>query len=264
MTQTKAASGAPAVTRAASILDLLAAEESVMTLADIARGIDAAKSSTLSVCTALEAARLIERTESGYRLGRRLVELGGAYLQQADVVSEFYHGCASSPVLSRELLQMAVLDGTHVLYLARHEGHAPLRLSASIGDRFPASITAIGNALLSKLDDAVIRDRYRDPSDFPQWTSQSVSTVEGLLAKVRATRERGYALDEGETNPAVYGIAVPVRPRTSSDNWFGIGASLFQHEDPAYLESVTQELLKLAASLDNPLLLNTPNDEKNA
>ena len=52
-------------------------------------------------------------------------------------------GGAQEPVIQGELAQIAALDGTKVLYLGRHEGRAPLRLSATIGDRFPASITAV-------------------------------------------------------------------------------------------------------------------------
>ena len=127
-----------------------------MPLGDIARGIGAAKSSTSNLCQVLEDGRMIVRTPTGYLLGRRTVELGGAYIAQFNQMREFYDFCDAAPLLGHEVVQIAMLDGTDVLYLARHEGRAPMRLSASIGSRFPAAPTAVGNALLTTLTDAEI------------------------------------------------------------------------------------------------------------
>ena len=249
-------SGAPAVTRAAAILNLLASEGIALNLTDISRELGLAKSSTFNLCSALEEAGLISRRDTSYVLGRKIVELGGAYLRSFDVVREFYRHCSESPVLSHELLQLAVRDGTSGLDVARHEGRAPLRLSATIGDRFPASTTAVGNILLAQLDPAVVADRFRD-GNLPQWTERSVSTVAWLLAKLEATRERGYSLDDGETNPAVTGVAMLVRPRSSAEEPFALGASLFMADDlEGRLEAVIPELRRVAHELSNPMLMN--------
>ena len=117
---------APAVSRALHILTLLEqAQGEPMPLGDIAQGIGAAKSSTFNLCQVLEDGRMISRTATGYVLGRRTVELGGAYIARFNQIREFYDYCTASPLLSHEVLQIAMLDGTEVLYLARHEGHAP-------------------------------------------------------------------------------------------------------------------------------------------
>ncbi|WP_240645712.1 IclR family transcriptional regulator [Georgenia sp. SYP-B2076] len=256
MTDPAQNSPAPAVTRAAALLDVLAESGVAMGLTEIARALGLAKSSTLNLCLALEQAGLVVRREDGYVLGRKLVALGGAYLRGFDLVREFYRACAASPVLSRELLQIAVLDGTHVLYLARNEGRAPLRLSATIGDRFPAAITAVGNALLAQLDDAVVRDRFRDPATLPRWTDSSVASLDGLLAKLGATRERGYAVDDGETHPSVYGLAVVVPARSASEDPYALGASLMTAQaTPQYREQVLAHLLQARESLTNPMLI---------
>lgn len=252
----KLANPAPAVTRAAAILDVLAGAGTELTLTDISRSLDIAKSSTSNLCNALEEAGLIQRRESGnYVLGRKVVQLGGAYLRSFDIVREFYRLCSASDILAHELTQLAVLDGTHVLYLARHEGHAPLRLSASIGDRFPASITAVGNILLAQLPPAIVAERFRAPGSFPHWTENSVTTVAALQEKLAAARERGYSLDIGETNAAVVGLAVLVRPRTSAEEPMGLGVSLFNVEDlESRVAEIVGELRKIADGLSNPML----------
>ena len=220
-------SPAPAVTRAAGILTLLA-DRGPLGLADIARALGLAKSSTLNLCLALEQADLVRKTDNVYALGRATVRLGGAFVREFDLVREFYRVCAESPALHHELLQVAMLDGAEVLYLARHEGRAPLRFSASNGDRFPASVTAVGAALLALLDPAEVSDRFADPATLPRWTERSVSTVADLQRKLDATRGRGYAVDDGETHPGVLGLAVALPPRSPAEQPLALGASLLR------------------------------------
>jgi DNA-binding IclR family transcriptional regulator len=217
---------APAVSRAVRILSLLADSRGVpRPLTEIARALGAAKSSTSNVCAVLADAGLIQRRDTGYVLGRRTVELGGAYLAGFDQVREFYRICARSPVLGRELVQIAVLDGTDVLYLARHEGRAPLRLTAGIGDRFPAALTAVGNALLAALPPEEVDARYAGAPGIPRLTDRSTQTLEALRAKLEATRARGHALDEGEVFPNVVGLALTVPARHSGEQTLAIGVS---------------------------------------
>src|SRR5947209_1523122 len=81
---------APAVTRAAAILDALAEQPAAATpLSDLARRLGLPKSSVANICAALVDAGLVRRAGAGFTLGRRLAELGGAYLATVDQVQEF-------------------------------------------------------------------------------------------------------------------------------------------------------------------------------
>lgn len=248
---------APAVTRSIKILGLLAdAHGQPLALSDIARAIGAAKSSTSNLCVVLEEHGLIQRRDGGFILGRRTVELGGAYIASFDQVREFYRLCLESPTLGHELVQIAVLDGTEVLYLARHEGRAPLRLSASIGDRFPAASTAVGNALLSQLPPEEVARRFDSPRAFPQRTEKSTATLAQLQRKLELARERGYAIDDGEVHPGVYGIAMVIPPRASGEPALAVGASLIESPVKDGLrEAIVEELRNLIANLSNPLMV---------
>ena len=138
-------SPAPAVTRAAAVLDVLAASPSGRaTLSDLARALGIPKSSTSNLLQALEDARLITRQGSDFSLGRKLVELGAAYLSRRDEVQEFYRFCEEAPTLSRETVRIAMLDGDQVIYLARYEGHPAVRLTSSIGDKMRWAKTSMG------------------------------------------------------------------------------------------------------------------------
>ncbi|HSU34456.1 MAG TPA: IclR family transcriptional regulator [Propionibacteriaceae bacterium] len=247
---------APAVSRALHILTLLEqADGQPLPLANIARGIGAAKSSTSNLCQVLEDGRMIARTATGYVLGRRTVELGGSFIARFNQIREFYNYCASAPLLGHEVVQIAMLEGTDVLYLARHEGRAPMRLSASIGSRFPAAPTAVGNALLTLLTDVEIAARFAGPQAFPRRTEHSVQTLDALLRKVRLARSRGYAVDDNEVHPGVYGVAVVLPPWASGEQSLAIGASLMAVQaSEQFVTSIVEELHLAVDQLSNPLL----------
>lgn len=248
-------SPAPAVSRALRILALLErADGTPLALGDLARGIDAAKSSTSNLCQALEEGGMIVRTNGGYLLGRRTVELGGAYIAQFNQMREFYTFCAEAELLSHEVVQIAMLHGTEAVYLARHEGRAPMRLTASIGSRFPAAPTAVGNALLTTLTDQEIGARFSGPQHFPQLTERSVRTVPALLAKIRAARARGYAVDDNEVHPGIFGVALVLPPWSSGDQPLAIGTSLMASTvTDDVVAAVVAELREAVDRLGNPL-----------
>ena len=247
---------APAVSRAVRILDILGAAAEAVTLSELARALGAAKSSTLNVCGALEEGGLIRRTEVGYQLGRRVVELGGDYLRSFDPVLEFYRACAESEVLSAERCQLAVLEGSHVLYLATHVGRAPFRFSAGIGSKYPASITAVGVALLSQLPDQEITARFADDATRPSFTKRSVTSLAELRRKLAETRERGYSIDHGEVYPGLAGAAVVVPPQSSGEVPIALGASLVESRaSDSALHVVVDALRAVAARMSNPMNL---------
>ena len=104
-------------------------------------------------------------------------------------------------------------DGAQVLYLAVYEGRQRFPMSASVGDRYPASVTAVGTALLSELTPTQIAELYWDTSNLVGFTKKSTSTLAELQEKLERTRERGYAVDEGEVHPTVLGLAIPIPGR---------------------------------------------------
>jgi DNA-binding IclR family transcriptional regulator len=201
----------PAITRAVAILDALSdADADGLTVTELARILKLAKSSTANICASLEATRLISRSGHRYTLGRKLVELGGRYLSSLDQVQVFADGCRRSEHVCHETARLAVLDGTDVVYLARYDGTQPLRLTANVGDRLPASVTATGKAMLATLPTAEVQRRYAGAEALPVFTDRSIPTVGQLLDELAVTRARGYAIDDEEATPGVCCVSVPV------------------------------------------------------
>jgi len=95
---------APAVTRAGAILDVLAeAAGDAPGPSELARRLGLPKSSIANICNALADIGLVRRVGTGFALGRKLAELGGAYLASVDQVQEFYEACRALETGAEEI-----------------------------------------------------------------------------------------------------------------------------------------------------------------
>jgi IclR family transcriptional regulator, blcABC operon repressor len=246
---------APAVTRAAAILDALAEQPGAPTpLSDLARRLGLPKSSVANICAALVDAGLVRRAGAGFTLGRRLAELGGAYLATVDQVQEFYELAEQLPVVSQETTQLALLDGLEVTYLARHDGRQAIRLSSEIGRRLPASCTALGKATLAALEPADLAERLRGVEALPALTRNSHRRVADLLDDLDEARRRGYAIDNEETADGIICLGVAI-PRRSGADQYGVSVTLLKaRADAARIDALAADLKRLARLLANPLV----------
>jgi DNA-binding IclR family transcriptional regulator len=245
---------APAVTRAAAILDLLAENRGASAgPSELARRLGLPKSSIANVCGALADAGLVRRVGTGFALGRKLAELGGAYLTSVDLVQEFYDACRELETGSEETVQLAVLDGTQMTYLARHDGRQPVRLTSQIGRRLPASVTATGKAALASLDSDEVARRF-DGVELPQLTRRSLPNVDALLADLQVVRARGYAMDDEETVEGVvcFGVAVP--GRSPGEGPYAASITLLKARATFdRVPALIADLHRLSARLSDPL-----------
>ena len=204
----------PAVTRAGAILEILAESGGVPAgPSELARRLGLPKSSIANICNALADIGLVRRIGTGFALGRKLAELGGAYLAAVDPVQEFYEAARLLPTGSEETVQLAVLDGVEMTYLARHDGQQPVRLTSQIGRRLPATVTATGKAALASLDPRELERRLAGLGDLPVLTARSHRSLDSLRADLIEVRRRGYAIDDEETVEGVvcFGVMIPGR-----------------------------------------------------
>jgi len=247
---------APAVTRAAFVLDELAeAGGEALGPSELARRLGLPKSSIANICGALADAGLVRRISTGFALGRRLAELGGAYLASVDQVQEFYEASRSLPAGSEETVQFAVLDGLEVTYLARHDGRQPVQLSSGIGRRLPAVSTATGKAALASLPDGDLERRLAGVTTLPRATRKAHATVDELMADIIEIRRRGYAIDDEQTMEGVvcYGVMVPSRQPGGEGPCAASITLLKVRATAERVPALIADLQRLAAELSDPI-----------
>jgi len=240
---------APAVVRAVRILSYLAGHATAQRLTAIAGAIGIPVSSTAAICNALEAERMIVRRNEGYVLGPLNVELAQRFLSQLQPLSAFADVVADHKALRHETVQIALLDGFDMLYVARRDSDQPFLISSAVGKRLPANCTAVGKASLALLEPA----QRRIPKSLPAMTDRSIIDIKGLQAAIDEAGERGYAVDDEETSPGV--ICFGVARKTPRQEIYGISATLLKSRvTPELQETIVRDLTATADALFPPPL----------
>jgi IclR family transcriptional regulator, blcABC operon repressor len=196
-----------AVTRIGAILDFVTSQSSPVTLGQIHSGVAVPRSSLHVLCRSLALEGFLERTPDGrFTGGVRLVRLASRQLQNLDLARAFITVVDGEPPVAHTI-QLAVLHGADVIYLARKDGTANLSLPSITGRSLPASTTAVGKAMLATLSDDAVRALFVDDRLLVPLTDRSHRTLATLLADLAEIRTRGYAIDDGETQTGILGIA---------------------------------------------------------
>ncbi|QNN53918.1 IclR family transcriptional regulator [Nocardioides mesophilus] len=144
----------------------------------------------------------------------RKYSLGAATLRLGDAAHQTLAHTAR-PFLTRlvedtgETANLSILEGDDVVYVAQVSSPHTLRMFAEVGRHVSPHSTASGKVLLAGLSPeraaSVVR---RLP--LPRLTETTITDPAELLAEVDQTRERGWAVDEGEQERGVRCVAVPV------------------------------------------------------
>lgn len=107
---------------------------------------------------------------------------------------------------------MAVLSGHDILYIAHVSTMRQVRLSASVGTRFPAHATSLGKVLLAFQGEEAIETYLRD-ADLRRFTERTVTSREELRARLQRVRMNGYDSAIDELDYGIVSVAVPVFDR---------------------------------------------------
>ncbi|HEY8425745.1 MAG TPA: IclR family transcriptional regulator [Limnochordales bacterium] len=197
------------VERAVRLLDVLARHDAG--ISDLARATGLHKATVHRLIKTLLRLGLVELAPDGvrYRLGLRLLELGGRVLARLDVREVARPYLADLRDRTRLTVHMAVLDGTDVVYVEKLDSPANLRMASFVGTRSPAYCTALGKAILAVLPEQE-REAILQRTRLLPRTPQTITTVEALRQDLAATRARGFAVDNVENEEGIRCVGAPV------------------------------------------------------
>ena len=141
-----------ATSRVLDILEMLSSSNSGYTLTEIAKQINAPKSSIFPIIHTLEERHYISLEEhSGkYRIGISAFAVGSTYFNSESILNHIENAMNELVSVCDETCSMGVLNGGNVLYVAKIDSPQSLRLVTHVGKKIPANCTALGKALLSR------------------------------------------------------------------------------------------------------------------
>ncbi|MGW3949505.1 IclR family transcriptional regulator [Streptomyces sp. NPDC004752] len=193
---------------------LLAAFESGavrLRLSELSRRSGVPKASAYRLAQELVQWGLLDRQEETYQLGMRLFQLGQRVPASAVLRSVARPLLTDLFTRTRATIHLAVLDGTHVLFLEKIAGGANVHTHSQLGGRLPASCTATGKVLLALCPDGHRHiGRLAAGADLPTLTDRSVKSAGALDRQLIAVRRQGFAHEVGEVRTGYASLAVPV------------------------------------------------------
>jgi len=120
-----------------------------------------------------------------------------AYVRHDHLMAAFRRESAVFVQRYNEVVQMAVLEGRYVVYIAREDAARPVRLVSDLGSRLPAHCCALGKALLAGLDDATLTSLL--PVNLEAVTEHTLPRRDDVLRALAATRASGLATEREES-----------------------------------------------------------------
>ncbi len=245
-------SKAPAISRAAAILRLLGKSDAPLGLQTIARTLDLVPSTCLYVLRALVAEELVafDADTKRYSLEAGVLTLARHWLRRdqfTDLVQPWLDRVSHS--FDVTMLGVHIVGLDHIIVVATAQSGNNFQISAQIGSRFPALISATGRciAAFGDFSEQELRARFEtlrwdEPPTFAEWQKQ-----------VEQTLKQGFAVDAGNYISGVTVLAAPVwKTRDKLSHALvaiGIGSALKR----SGLAPLQKALLSAAQNLSNQL-----------
>ena len=202
----------PAATRTLRVLRFLAAQPAPVPLERIARTVGMPRSSAYHLLAAMVEEGFVVHLpdERRYGLGVAAFEVGSGYARQEPLQRLARRPLAALVDETGESAHLAVMHGRDVLYVLEERAPGRPPLVTDVGVRLPAHLTASGRAMLAALPAAQVRALYPDRAAFVQRHGTGPSSLSGLRALLAETRQRGWAVEDGEVTPGLASVAAVV------------------------------------------------------
>jgi DNA-binding IclR family transcriptional regulator len=152
----------------------------------------------------------LERGEDGrYRIGLRLWEVGALAPRSLGLRESAMPFVEDLYEVTRQNVQLAVLDGTEVVYVERISGRGAVNVITRVGGRLPLHATGAGLALLANAGPQLQEQVLAGP--LKRYTAKTICEPEKVRRTLADVRRTGVAVSDGQIELIALSIAAPVR-----------------------------------------------------
>jgi IclR family KDG regulon transcriptional repressor len=200
-----------AVAKALQILSLFKFNKAEWGVTEIARELGMQKSTVFRLLATMQEFGIVRKTRegTGYRLGMRIFELGSVVANTfdlRDIALSYLHKLSEQ---TGETVHLGVLTETDIMSIEAVNGQSTLKSTILIGKRTPLYCTSVGKAILA-FQPPQIQNEIIDKTNFIKFTENTIVDREALIAELKLTYQRGYAVDDMEHEIGVRCIAAPI------------------------------------------------------
>jgi DNA-binding IclR family transcriptional regulator len=199
----------PVLGRALRLLDVFGPTRPVMTLSQIARHAGLPLSTAHRLLGELVAWGALERNESGcYRIGLRLWELGALAPRGTGLRERALPFLEDLSQVTRENVQLAVREGTEVVYIERIAGTGAVPVLTRVGGRFALTATGVGLVLLAHAPADLQEDVLSGPIE--RYTERTVTDPAQLRRMLADVRANGFSISDRQVTMDALSVGAPV------------------------------------------------------
>ena len=197
------------LTNATEVLRLFSRDCPELTVTEVAQRLGIPKSSASRLLKSMHQAGFLARTGAvpRYQVGDLILEVTRFHRMNSSLIARTVDAVTAISEETGHAGYVSVLDGADIIVVRPIPGRHFLRVVTPTGTRMPAFGTAIGRALLARLDDDQVRALH--PPRLPA-APKSPQTVVDLLRRLEEVRRCGWSEAVNETIPGVGSVAVCV------------------------------------------------------
>lgn len=145
-------------------------------------------------------------------LAPRVLRLGQSYLGAARLPRLVQPFIQRLSMATGETVNVSVLDGQDVLYIARSNSPRLVSIGFQTGARAPAHVVSPGVVLLARFSDRALK-RWVDAHEFAAFTSTTMTDRAGFVELVRGARKHDHWITRQQLDAGLVGVAVPLLDR---------------------------------------------------
>jgi len=145
-------------------------------------------------------------------LAPRVLRLGQSYLDGARLPRLVQPFIQRLSMATGETVNVSVLDGHEVVYVARSNSPRVVSIGFHAGARVPAHVVSPGKVLLATFKDDALQD-WVAAHEFAGFTASTVVTAAGFLDEVRQARLQDHWVSVGQLDTGLTGVATALRDR---------------------------------------------------
>ena len=208
--------GVAVLVKAMRLIDLLA-DRGEMTPAQIAELIDEPRSTVYRLLGTLQDLEFVDpgHARGSYRLGLKVFRLGSKVVERFDVRA------AAHPVIERlhhdtgETVFLCIRREDQAVCIDRFDGLRVALLELRLGGSLPLHLGGAPRALLA-FEPESAWEAYLDAAGVAQRTPASPQSRAEVIAELRNTRERGYAISDQDVTLGIASVGAPVFGHTGA------------------------------------------------
>lgn len=200
----------PALARGLSVLAMFDARTRSLSMQEIAARLGITPSAVYRILFTLTDMGYLNKHNTQYELGARVISDGFSYLASRDIVEVAMPHLNDLRDRTSLSCHLSIREQTDSLYLYRAFAAQRLSVNIPVGTRIACHCTAMGRMLLTALSDSELGALYQHIrlDDYPTPAPRTLPELQGLIAE---DRERSWVLHRSDYSTA---IATSVKDHT--------------------------------------------------